>query len=67
LSSRATSLERCTVLAKALADLGHADHPSLGGESRGLVERRGRPLPPRPRVEKRPGLARLGRDGRRRS
>jgi hypothetical protein len=70
LSSRATSLERCTVLAQALAQLGHVDHPALGLESRELIGRRGRPHPPptkpRTRTGARPGLAGLGRDGRRR-
>jgi hypothetical protein len=72
LSSHATSLERCTVLARVLAELGHSGHPALGLESRALVERRGRPHPPQPRASRartgaRPGLAGLGRDGRRRS
>jgi hypothetical protein len=67
LSSKATPLEHCTVLAAALAELGHVAHPALGAESRRLVERRGRPPPsmenPKP---KRPGLAGLGSEGRRR-
>jgi hypothetical protein len=69
LSSKATPLERCTVLAQALAELGHAAHPELAGESRALVERRGRPLPakkPAHAGATRPGLAGLGGDGRRR-
>ena len=69
LSSKATPIERCTVLAQALADLGHAAHPDLARESRELVERRGRPLSvkkPAPAGATRPGLARLGGDGRRR-
>lgn len=69
LSSKATPIERCTVLAQALADLGHAQHPELGAESRALVARRGRPLPvkkPGLASATRPGLARLGGDGRRR-
>jgi hypothetical protein len=69
LSSKATTLERCTLLAAALAELGHATHPGLGGESRALVERRGRPLSPPTAREKRharPGLAGLGSEGRRR-
>ncbi len=70
LSSKATPLEHCTVLAAALAELGHATHPALGDESRVLVERRGRPLStetekPKPKP-KRPGLAGLGSEGRRR-
>jgi len=68
-SSKATPIERCTVLAQALADLGHAGHPDLGVESRALVERRGRPLSvkkPAREDPTRPGLARLGGDGRRR-
>ena len=67
MSSKATPLERCTLLAAALAELGHATHPALGAESRVLVERRGRPPQshekPKPKL---PGLAGLGSDGRRR-
>lgn len=69
LSSKATPLERCTVLAAALAELGHATHPGLGSESRVLVERRGRPVsePTTPgKRGARPGLAGLGSEGRRR-
>jgi hypothetical protein len=69
LSAKATTLERCTLLAAALADLGHATHPGLGSESRLLVERRGRPLSSPKAPEKRParpGLAGLGSEGRRR-
>jgi len=69
LSAKATPLERCTVLAAALAELGHATHPDLGSESRVLVERRGRPPSSPKSPEKRaarPGLAGLGSEGRRR-
>jgi len=70
-SSKATPLERCAVIALALAELGHAGHAGLGAESRLLVERRGRPLPaaapkPKPKRGTRPGLAGLGSEGRRR-
>ena len=69
LSVKATALERCTLLAAALAELGHATHPGLGAESRALVERRGKPLAEPKAPEKRharPGLAGLGSGGRRR-
>jgi hypothetical protein len=69
LSAKATSLERCTVLAAALAELGHATHPGLRDESRVLVERRGRPVSAataRDKRHARPGLAGLGSEGRRR-
>jgi hypothetical protein len=69
MSSKATPLERCTVLAAALAELGHVAHPELGSESRLLVERRGRPssaVTPKAKPGARPGLAGLGSEGRRR-
>jgi hypothetical protein len=67
LSSKATPLECCTLLAAALAELGHAAHPALGAESRLLVERRGRPPQALETSKpKRPGLAGLGSAGRRR-
>jgi len=71
LSSRATPHERCTVLAQALAELGHAAHPGLGSETRALVERHGRPPAPQSAPEhtppkKGPGLAGIGERGRRR-
>jgi hypothetical protein len=70
MSSKATPLERCTVLAAALAELGHVAHPELGSESRLLVERRGRPSAEAPKAKAkagvRPGLAGLGSEGRRR-
>lgn len=70
LNAKASTLERCTILAHALAELGHAEHPGLGPESRALVEQRGRPGARRaPRAEVRskgPGLAGLGGKGRRR-
>jgi hypothetical protein len=67
LSSRATPLERCTVLAQALAELGHATHPGLGPETRALVERHGRPASqPKTPPQKGPGLAGIGGRGRRR-
>jgi hypothetical protein len=70
MSSKATPVERCSVLAQALAELGHFAHPSLGPASRALVERRGRPEPPRTRgpdgAGPGPGLAGLGGHGRRR-
>ena len=76
LSSKATPIERCAVLAQALAELGHGAHPALGIESRALVERRGRPastpttprVPPAPATSTaaRPGLAARGSEGRRR-
>ena len=69
LSAKATPLERCTVIASALAELGHAGHAGLSAESRLLVERRGRPLagePPKAKRGLRPGLAGLGSEGRRR-
>ena len=73
LSARATPHERCTVLAQALAELGHAGHPALGPETRALVERHGRPAPPSAAAarehapsKKGPGLAGLGERGRRR-
>ncbi len=70
LSSRATPHELCTVLAQALAELGHTTHPGLGPETRALVERHGRPpspAPPRPSTPQHgPGLAGLGVRGRRR-
>jgi hypothetical protein len=67
LSSKATPIERCTVLAAALAELGHTTHPALGRDARELVERRGRPQAPRVPHDSKPGLAGLGGDGRRRS
>jgi len=76
LSSKATPLECCAVLAQALAELGHAAHPALRNESRALVERKGRPastmttprVPPAPATTTaaRPGLACRGSEGRRR-
>jgi hypothetical protein len=69
LSSRATPHELCTVLAQALAELGHVTHPGLGPETRALVERNGRPPAPAPRPstpKHGPGLAGLGVRGRRR-
>jgi hypothetical protein len=71
LSSKATPHERCALLAEALAELGHADHPGLGPESRALVQRRGRPEAPRAPANPSgnpggPGLAGGGRHGRRR-
>jgi len=71
LSSRATPHERCSVLAQALAELGHAAHPGLGTETRALVERHGRPAHPNSAPEhtapkKGPGLAGIGERGRRR-
>jgi hypothetical protein len=67
LSSKATPHERCAILAEALAELGHAEHPGLGAESRALVRRRGRPeAAPRAPLPAGPGLAGGGRLGRRR-
>jgi hypothetical protein len=68
LSSRATPHERCTVLAQALAELGHAAHPGLGPEARSLVERHGRPAAPQRATASKhgPGLAGIGERGRRR-
>jgi hypothetical protein len=67
LNSRATPLERGTVLAHALAELGFDRFESLGHESRTLVQRRGRPkLPATGRAGALPGLAGLGAEGRRR-
>jgi hypothetical protein len=71
LSSRATPHERCTVLAQALAELGHSAHPGLGAETRALVERHGRHATPNSAPEpatakKGPGLAGIGERGRRR-
>ncbi|HSU41432.1 MAG TPA: hypothetical protein VLJ38_17765 [Polyangiaceae bacterium] len=71
LSSRATPHERCTVLAQALAELGHSAHPGLGTAARALVERHGRPAPSNTPTEhttpkKGPGLAGIGERGRRR-
>jgi hypothetical protein len=66
LSSKATRLERCTVLAEALAVLGHADHPGLGPDSRSLIARRGRPAAARSDASSGPGLAGGGGHGRRR-
>jgi len=67
LSSKATPHERCALLAEALAELGHAEHPGLGPESRALVQRRGRPEAGHaPTSAGGPGLAGGGRHGRRR-
>jgi len=66
LSSKATPLEQCAVLAQALAELGRGDHPGLGAASRALVERRGRPHPGSRPAPAGPGLAGLGGGGRRR-
>ena len=66
LSVKATPLEQCGVLAQALAELGHGDHPALGAASRALVARRGRPLLGRLPDPAGPGLAGLGGGGRRR-
>jgi len=67
LSSKATPHERCAVLAEALAELGHTEHPGLGTVSRALVRRRGRPeAAPRTPTPAGPGLAGGGRLGRRR-
>jgi len=67
LNSQATALERGTVLAHALAELGFERFETLTVESQALIQRRGRhaPEPPRPPA-KGPGLAGLGARGRRR-
>jgi hypothetical protein len=68
LNSKATALERGTVLAHALAELGFDRFEGLAQETRLLIERRGRPKPfPTAREGARPGLARLGPEGRRKS
>ncbi|HEY3495454.1 MAG TPA: hypothetical protein VGK73_12245 [Polyangiaceae bacterium] len=67
LNSRATPLERGTVLAHALSELGFDRFESLREETRLLVQRGGRPRPMgAPRSALRPGLAHLGPEGRRR-
>jgi hypothetical protein len=68
LNSRATPLERGTVLAHALAELGFDRFEGLADESRLLIQRHGRPKPfPTAREGARPGLAGLGAGGRRRA
>jgi hypothetical protein len=67
LNSQATALERGTVLANALFQLGFERLETLTPESRTLVQRRGRHAPETPKTPaKGPGIAGLGAHGRRR-
>ena len=67
LNSRATVLERGTVLAHALAELGFNRFDGLAEESRALIQGRGRPqAAANARRRAGPGLAGLGPEGRRR-
>lgn len=67
LNSQATALERGTVLANALFQLGFQRFDRLTPESQNLIQRRGRHAPEaaKPRG-KGPGIAGLGAHGRRR-
>jgi hypothetical protein len=68
LNSRATALERGTVLAHVLAELGFDRFEGLAEDTRLLIQGRGRPhAAETARVALRPGLAGLGPEGRRRS
>lgn len=67
LSSRAPAFDRATILAQALAELGHLDSPTLTPECRTFVARQiKKPAEPIPEPSGGPGLAALGAKGKRR-
>jgi len=67
LSSRAPAFDRASILAHALAELGHVESPALTPECRAFVARQIRkPTLPEPEPSDGPGLAALGAEGKRR-